>query len=125
MKKKRLPIGEQSFKSIRENKNNLYIDKTKNILNIIENSGKYLFFSRPRRFGKSLLISTLKELYQGNKELFYDTYAEDNWDFEKTNPVLHISFGSGTVVSLEYLQNKLESIINNNAFDNNVEINEK
>jgi len=119
--KKRLPIWEQSFKSIRENKNNLYIDKTKEILNIIENAGKYLFFSRPRRFGKSLLISTIKALYEWRKEDFYNTYAEKNWNFEKTNPIVHISFWSGTVVDKEYLQNKLEDIIYNNQLDNDLE----
>ena len=80
--KKFLPIWTQSFSVIREEKNaNLYIDKTKQIIDIINfwNNQK-LFFSRPRRFGKSLLISTIKALFEWKEELFYDTYAEKNWD---------------------------------------------
>ena len=122
--KKRLPIWEQSFSSIRENKNNLYIDKTKIIVDIIENAGKYLFFSRPRRFWKSLLISTMKALYQWEEEHFYNTYAKNNWDFSKTHPVIHISFGSG-MSELNEIDPKLDSIINNNAFDNNIKITEE
>lgn len=57
-------------------------------------SGGYYFLSRPRRFGKSLLTSTLKELYSGDKALFKGLWAESNWDWDKRNPVLHISFSS-------------------------------
>jgi hypothetical protein len=116
---KKLAIWTQSFKVLREIKNgNVYVDKTKNILNIIESwNNQKLFFSRPRRFGKSLLIDTLKCLYEWKKELFYDTYAENNWDFEKTNPVVHISFWSWTVVNLEYLKNKLNDILEKNKRD--------
>jgi hypothetical protein len=123
--KKILPIWTQSFKVIREKKENLYIDKTKHIIRIIKSwNNQKLFFSRPRRFWKSLLISTLKELYKWSKELFYETYAEKNWDFSKTNPVIHISFWSG-IVKVEDLENKINSIINNNAFDNEIDIKEK
>ncbi len=115
--KKFLPIWNQSFKVIREEKNaNVYIDKTRNILDIIKLwTNQRLFFSRPRRFGKSLLISTMKALYQWEKELFYNTYAEKNWDFSKTNPVLHISFGSGTVTWVEYLQESLKYLLEKTA----------
>ena len=61
----KLPLGLQDFSSIIEN-NLLYIDKTNIILEIL-NDSKYLFFSRPRRFGKSLVCSALKYLYQGRK----------------------------------------------------------
>jgi len=118
--KKRLPIWEQSFKSIRENKNNLYIDKTREILNIIENAWKYLFFSRPRRFGKSLLISTIKALYEWRRELFYDTYAKNNWNFEKTNPVLSISFWTG-LFKIKDLEWKFIDILNQSQVKHNVE----
>jgi len=122
--KRKLPIWTQSFKVVREVKNaNVYVDKTKHIIEIINSwNNQKLFFSRPRRFGKSLLISTIKALYEWKKELFYDTYAEKNWDFEKTNPVLHISFWSWTVVSKEYLQNKLSDIINRNKREFWIEI---
>ncbi|MFW5891751.1 MAG: AAA family ATPase, partial [bacterium] len=65
--KKNLPIGIQSFKKIREY-DYLYVDKTKNMVNFA-NKGGYYFLSRPRRFGKSLLVSTLEEIFKGNKEL--------------------------------------------------------
>ena len=118
-KRKFLPIWNQSFSLIREGKNeNLYIDKTKEILNIINSwNNQKLFFSRPRRFWKSLLISTLKSLYEWKKELFYDTYAENNWDFEKTNPVIKISFWSGTVKDREYLQESLRYLLEKNAIE--------
>jgi predicted transglutaminase-like protease len=68
---KRLPLGISYFKKIIE-KDYLYIDKTKKIHTVL-NQAKYLFLSRPSRFGKSLLISTLKELFLSNKELFSST----------------------------------------------------
>src|SRR3990167_10170516 len=72
----------------------LYIDKTKHIYDILQQS-RYLFLSRPRRFGKSLLISTLKELFLGNKELFNNTWigqnSNHNW---KKHPVIHLDFST-------------------------------
>ena len=70
----------------------MYIDKTREIFELIE-SGKYYFLSRPRRFGKSLLISTLKYLFQGERELFADLWIEDQHDWQ-SSPVLHLSFSS-------------------------------
>ena len=90
----KLPLGLQDFSSIIEN-NLLYIDKTNIILEIL-NDSKYLFFSRPRRFGKSLVCSALKYLYQGRKDLFAGLYIEDKIDWVKFNfPVLHIDFSDG------------------------------
>ncbi len=86
---KNLPIGLQTLPKLRE-KNGVYVDKTRMIHRLID-KGVYYFMSRPRRFGKSLLISTFKELFLGNKELFKDTWIYDNWDWSKTNPVLHFS----------------------------------
>ena len=88
----KLPIGLQSFKEIRE-KDFLYVDKTKQVFNLVDR-GKYYFLSRPRRFGKSLLLSTLKHLYQGDKDLFKGLWIGDKWNWEKKNPVLHISFNN-------------------------------
>jgi len=90
--KQKLPIGIQSFKKLREDKL-LYIDKTELIYNLVD-SGSYYFLSRPRRFGKSLTLSTLKELFQGQKELFDGLWIQDHWDWTKQNPVIHISFSS-------------------------------
>jgi predicted AAA+ superfamily ATPase len=65
---RRLPIGIQAFEKLRKD-NAVYVDKTEHIYKLI-NSGSVYFLSRPRRFGKSLLISTLKNLFKGNKEIF-------------------------------------------------------
>jgi hypothetical protein len=83
----KLPIGIQSFKELRTN-NYLYVDKTKQILELIQTSKVY-FLSRPRRFGKSLLINTLKELFLGNKELFEGLFIEDKIEW-KEFPVIHL-----------------------------------
>ena len=71
----KLPIGIQNFEKIRT-KNYLYVDKTKQILNLIE-QGECYFLSRPRRFGKSLTISTLEMMFKGRTELFKGLYAEE------------------------------------------------
>jgi len=57
-------------------------------------SGKFFFLSRPRRFGKSLTLSTLKALFQAKKELFDDLWIQDHWDWTQEHPVIHISFSS-------------------------------
>ncbi|MDZ7879675.1 MAG: AAA family ATPase [Saprospiraceae bacterium] len=85
-----LPIGMQSLAKIRY-KNAIYVDKTKLIYELVTGGAIY-FLSRPRRFGKSLVISVLKELYLGNKSLFEDLWIYDKWDWSKTSPVIHISF---------------------------------
>ncbi|MCI5505859.1 MAG: ATP-binding protein [Prevotella sp.] len=71
---KRLPVGIQTFEKIREN-DMLYIDKTEYIWNMI-NLGNYIFLSRPRRFGKSLLVSTLQAYFEGRKDLFKGLFIE-------------------------------------------------
>jgi hypothetical protein len=85
-----LPIGIQSFKEIRS-RDCIYVDKTQHIHQLVT-TAKYYFFSRPRRFGKSLLISTIKELYKGNKSIFEGLWIENHWDWSKSNPVIHFSF---------------------------------
>ena len=84
------PIGIQSFENIRT-EGYTYIDKTACIHRLIDN-GKYYFLSRPRRFGKSLLISTIEALYQGKRELFKGLAIDGlKWEWEK-HEVLHIDF---------------------------------
>jgi hypothetical protein len=87
---KKLPIGRQIFSEIIQD-NYLYIDKTKDIYNLFARGGKYYFMSRPRRFGKTLLISTLKEIFSGNKELFKGLWIYDKLQWEK-HPVIHLDF---------------------------------
>ncbi|MFH0733469.1 MAG: AAA family ATPase [bacterium] len=88
---RKLPLGIQTFSEIINN-NFLYIDKTKQIESLI-NKGKYYLFSRPRRFGKSLLLSTLKEIFKGNKELFKNLYIYDKIEWVNY-PVIHFNFSS-------------------------------
>ena len=86
----KLPIGIQNFEAIRK-KEYLYIDKTKQILKLIEN-GECYFLSRPRRFGKSLTLSTLEAMFQGKAELFKGLYAEE-WvknQANHLNPIIKI-----------------------------------
>ncbi len=110
MKPKKLPIGVQDFREIRE-EDYLYIDKTGLIYKLIT-SGKYYFLSRPRRFGKSLLVSTLKYLFQGEKELFKGLYIYDKYDFLKY-PVVHISF-RGEMRSPQELIKRILHLLENN-----------
>lgn len=111
---KNLPIGLQTLPKLRK-KDCVYVDKTQMVHRLIR-QGIYYFLSRPRRFGKSLLISTFKELFLGNKELFENTWIYDNWDWSKTNPVLHFSFdkmdyrGLGLDGAISYELEKLANL---------------
>ena len=92
---RKYPIGLQSFRSIREG-GYVYVDKTEIIHRLVD-TGKYYFLSRPRRFGKSLLIDTIEELFSGNRELFEGLWIQDHWDWKDKNPVIHFNFaGIGT-----------------------------
>lgn len=93
MKLQKLPIGIQTFDEIRKD-DYIYIDKTDIAYNLIDNY-KYIFLSRPRRFGKSLFLDTLKNIFQANKELFCGLAIEDKWDWEVSYPVINISFVKG------------------------------
>jgi hypothetical protein len=87
---RKLPIGIQSFEDLRSN-DYLYVDKTPVIHKFIM-SGKIYILSRPRRFGKPLLISTLEEIFKGNRELFKGLYIYDNWNWERKFPVIRIDW---------------------------------
>jgi Fe-S cluster biosynthesis and repair protein YggX len=111
---KNLPIGIQTFQKIRDKKENyIYIDKTDLALNLINSSG-YYFLSRPRRFGKSLFLDTLKDIFEGKKELFEGLYIYDKWDWETTYPVIKISFGGGVTQSVEDLDSTILYCIDSN-----------
>jgi hypothetical protein len=101
MQRKNLPVGIETFREIREN-GHYYVDKTPLILDLIE-QGKPYFLSRPRRFGKSLLLDTIKELFEGNKALFTGLHAEAHWDWSVTHPVVRLSFGAGVLKTPEDL----------------------
>jgi len=105
--RKQLPIGIQTFSKIREG-NCYYVDKTAFALQLIQ-QGSYFFLSRPRRFGKSLFLDTLKELFEGNEPLFNGLAIHDSWDWKTQNPVIRISFGDGVISGKEDLENSLSN----------------
>ncbi|WP_218919430.1 ATP-binding protein [Rhodoferax antarcticus] len=103
--RKKLPIGIQTFREIRED-NCYYVDKSGMAVDLIQ-TGKAYFLSRPRRFGKSLFLDTLKELFEGNRALFTGLAAEPVWDWSRKFPVIRISFGAGVVAKREGLNHVL------------------
>ena len=105
MSRKRLPIGIQTFREIRED-DYYYVDKTGFALRLIR-EGKYYFLSRPRRFGKSLFFDTLAELFSGRRELFAGLEAEQRWDWSRRYPVIRFSFGGGIVHDPAELKGKI------------------
>ncbi|BBE30967.1 ATPase AAA [Tepiditoga spiralis] len=109
---KKLPIGVQDYKKIKEG-NYTYIDKTKYILDLISSEAP-IFLSRPRRFGKSLTVSTLYYLFKGKKDLFKGTYIYDKWEF-KEYPVIRISLLDTTNDTEEELKDGLLRIIKREA----------
>ena len=91
MAKRRLPLGIQTFRELRE-LDCYYVDKTAYAKRLVD-EGKYYFLSRPRRFGKSLFLDTLKELFEGSEELFADLYVHERWIWSDRHPVVRLSFG--------------------------------
>jgi Predicted AAA-ATPase/PD-(D/E)XK nuclease superfamily len=96
-----LPIGIQTFAKIRKG-NFYYVDKTPLALMLAQEAGNF-FLSRPRRFGKSLFLDTLRELFEGNQALFAGLFIDDKWDWTVRHPVLNISFGGGNVKNVHAL----------------------
>lgn len=110
---KKLPIGIQTFSRIREG-DFVYIDKTPMIVDMLNSAGRF-FLSRPRRFGKSLLVDTLRCLFQGRKELFAGLYIEHRWDWSLQYPVIKIDFADGNLDSLEALNARIDGLLRQNA----------
>ena len=105
--KRRLPIGIQTFRKIRED-GCYYVDKTDYIRQLVD-SGQHYFLSRPRRFGKSLLLDTVKELFEGNEALFRGLAVHDQWDWSRPRPVLRISFGRRSFTEANHLDISLSA----------------
>ena len=103
---RKLPIGIQTFNEMREGGCYYYVDKTALAQRMIS-QGKYYFLSRPRRFGKSLFLDTLKELFEGNEALFKGLAIHEEWDWSIRHPVLRLSFGGGVVASRAQLDQRL------------------
>ena len=98
----RLPIGIQTFRKLRE-QNCYYVDKTPYIQRLID-EGTHYFLSRPRRFGKSLFLDTLKELFEGSEELFAGLHIHAGHDWSQRHPVLRLSFGGGSFTGPDVLE---------------------
>lgn len=104
---RKYPIGIQTFSTIREG-NYLYVDKTKYIVDFLQRGFKYVFLSRPRRFGKSLFVSTLQAYYEGRKDLF-DGLALSGYEKEWVrHPVLHFDMSGGKGLTPEELLRYLD-----------------
>ena len=103
------PIGEQSFENLR-NRGKLYVDKTELIYRLIT-EGDYYFLSRPRRFGKSLLVSTLEAYFLGKRELFAGLAMERLEKEWKEYPVLHVDFSRNDFAVEGVLESTLNTIL--------------
>jgi hypothetical protein len=115
-----LPIGISDFKKLRE-ENFIYIDKTQYIYKLMKEGSGYYFLSRPRRFGKSLLISTLEYLFKGERKLFNGLYIEDKWEWEKNFPVIRIDF-SKDIVKKEDYKRRVIIELEKNYVNNQIEL---
>jgi len=106
---KKLPIGIQTFSELIE-EGYLYVDKTAHALRLAS-EGKYYFLSRPRRFGKSLFIDTLQELFEGNEKLFEGLSIHDQWDWSNRYPVIKIDFAGGVLQNRAALDQVIHEIL--------------
>jgi hypothetical protein len=115
---KTLPIGIQSFVKLRTNEC-LYVDKTKDIHRLIT-AGTSYFLSRPRRFGKSLLVSTIEEIFKGNRALFEGLYIYNHWNWEQQHPVIRLDFGGKANYSCEAFTHSLADFVKSTASKQNI-----
>ena len=100
--RRKLPIGIQTFRTIRE-EGCYYVDKTAYARRLMD-EGRHFFLSRPRRFGKSLFVDTLKELFEGNEPLFEGLHVHDCWDWSVRHPVVRLDFSTGDFRDPGYLE---------------------
>ncbi|MCB1081638.1 MAG: AAA family ATPase [Chlamydiia bacterium] len=108
---KKLPIGIQSTKKILSENEYVYVDKTGFIKKLIDEGASHYFLSRPRRFGKSLFLNTLEEIFKGNKELFKGCEIY-NSDYEwKKHPILYVNFAQIESKTPEQLENDLKETL--------------
>lgn len=113
-KNKRLPIGIQTFADLIEGAY-LYVDKTALAAKMLEGSKGYYFLSRPRRFGKTLFLDTLKSIFEGRKELFEGLYIYDKWDWTISYPVIHFNFADGILKTEQDFTDKIEELMRENS----------
>ena len=109
--RKKLPIARTIFREIRDPKENFaYIDKTMFAHKMITED-KYYFLSRPRRFGKSLFVDTLAEIFKGNKKLFEGLFIYDRWDWNQKFPVVNLDFTGGELSSEKRIRYKIREVV--------------
>lgn len=116
MKKLRLPLGIQNLREIRR-EGHYYVDKTDYVCQLARQS-KYNFLSRPRRFGKSLFVDTIKEAFEGNKELLEGLAIYDKWDWSVRYPVVRLDYSGGNFLNpdeVTTMTNVQLSVIENRA----------
>jgi hypothetical protein len=106
---KNLPLGISTLSLLLES-NGIYVDKTEYAYNLIKQPGRF-FLSRPRRFGKSLFVDTLKEIFEGNQKLFEGLFIYDKWDWTKKYPVIKFDFAEGILKSEKDLNEKIHEIL--------------
>ncbi|GHV15073.1 ATPase AAA [Fibrobacterales bacterium] len=119
----KLPIGIQTFADLREN-GYLYVDKTEYIYRLVS-LGKSFFLSRPRRFGKSLLVSTMQALFLGKKELFKGLWIAKHWDFKQKFPVIKLDWSAVRRTSPEDAEPSLQGFLKRIATDYKIKLTEK
>ncbi|MDR3291052.1 MAG: ATP-binding protein [Methanobrevibacter sp.] len=117
----KLSLGIADFSSLIE-RNKIYIDKTMFIKKMLDHDETYYFLSRPRRFGKTLLVSTLENFFQGKKELFKNTYIYDKYDWNEKYPVIRISMKKVSNESPEILKKDLLGLTEIIADKNNIKL---
>ncbi len=113
MHTRKLPIGIQTLAKIRED-DCYYVDKTGFVRRLIAEGSQY-FLSRPRRFGKSLLIDTIAEVFAGNEPLFRGLEIHPHWDWSVRFPVIRLSFAEGVLHSRAGLDARIEDLLRINA----------
>ena len=118
---KDFPIGISTFEKIRTG-NFYYVDKTRYVVRMAGQAG-YFFLSRPRRFGKTLFVDTLKCAFEGRRELFEGLYLQDHWDWEKRYPVVSINLTGARFSDLQHFEGTIEDILQLNARYLGVKIN--
>ena len=109
MERLKLPIGLQTFSRLRK-EGHYYVDKTPHLMRMVE-GGVHYFLSRPRRFGKSLLLDTAKDLFDGRRELFAGLAADAAWDWDARHPVVRIDFGAGSFARPGDLETRLDEML--------------
>lgn len=115
------PIGEQDFKSLRSD-GCVYVDKTRYIAKLLADKNKYYFLARPRRFGKSLFLSTIRYFFEGERDLFKGLYIDTcRWDWAKY-PVFHLDLNSGEYTSLDNLDIVIDNMLRRWEKDYEVEV---